>query len=79
MRLRRYFTERMRSEGACEHCIEFMGETKKYGPHAPTCDHSPEDMRKAYSVAATYALSTERKPKPIMRLLKDLCTTCAQY
>ena len=63
-RLRRYFTERMKSIDACKGCIEFMSGTKAYGPLAPICDHSVEDMREAYTVAASFAPITWRKPNP---------------
>ena len=64
MRLRRYFTERMKSVGACKHCIEFMSGTEANGPLVPICEHSVEDMRETYTVAASFALTTRRKPKP---------------
>jgi hypothetical protein len=72
--LRQYFTQGMKSVGACERCIEFMGETQgrwAYAPYAPSCNHSPEDMRQAYSVAAIYALPTGRKTKRKMTILKE--------
>lgn len=62
-RLRTYFTGRMKSIDACKDCIDFMGGTKAYGPLVPICDHSVEDMREAYTVAASFALTTWRKPK----------------
>jgi len=75
--LRWYFYERMLKAGVCSRCVQFMSglwQVTRKGQAIP-CDHSMEEMRKAYTSAARLELqplfSTLYRNPPQVRLLSQ--------